>query len=111
MVAQAVADAPEHMDAIVNEIPAGRLGRPEEIASAVLWLCSPGAGCMVGQRSSPTVATRCGDDAPLDGATQRDPQQARGGGTVDLVDVRSEIREFLTTRRAKLTSAAAGLAN
>jgi len=49
MVTRAVADAPEHMRAIVNEIPLGRLGRAEEIASAVLWLCGPGAGFTIGQ--------------------------------------------------------------
>jgi NAD(P)-dependent dehydrogenase (short-subunit alcohol dehydrogenase family) len=49
MVANALADHPETMSAVMKEIPLGRLGSSEEIASAVLWLCSPGAGFMVGQ--------------------------------------------------------------
>jgi len=33
----------------VAEVPAGRFGRPEEVASAVLWLCSDAASYVTGQ--------------------------------------------------------------
>ena len=44
---------PGRLDAVIAAIPLGRMGKPEEIASAVLWLCSPGAGFMVGQTLMP----------------------------------------------------------
>ncbi len=34
---------------LVEEIPLGRLGRPEEIAETICWLCSPAASYVTGQ--------------------------------------------------------------
>jgi len=39
---------PEAMKAFLKQQPIGRAGRPEEIASVVLWLCSPASSFVLG---------------------------------------------------------------
>jgi NAD(P)-dependent dehydrogenase (short-subunit alcohol dehydrogenase family) len=42
----------EALDAMVNMVPIGRMGRADEIADAVLWLCSSRSSYVVGQSIS-----------------------------------------------------------
>ena len=47
MLAALKEKSPDAMREVIRDQPIGRLGLPEEIASAVLWLCSPGANFVI----------------------------------------------------------------
>jgi NAD(P)-dependent dehydrogenase (short-subunit alcohol dehydrogenase family) len=48
MVEDTLANVPDIEEQIVSRHPVGRLGRPEEIAEAVVWLCSDAASFVTG---------------------------------------------------------------
>jgi NAD(P)-dependent dehydrogenase (short-subunit alcohol dehydrogenase family) len=48
MVSDMLEGQAEAMKEIMRDQPIGRLGRAEEIAASVLWLCSPGASFVIG---------------------------------------------------------------
>lgn len=48
MMSRFTGDTKEGRARVIAQEPVGRMGRPEEIASAVLWMCSDNAGFLVG---------------------------------------------------------------
>ena len=48
MLDKMMATQADALNAMLKDVPIGRLGRPGEIASAVLWLCSSASSFMVG---------------------------------------------------------------
>lgn len=48
MVEHAASEGVDMNDMVKNKQPIGRMGRPEEVAEAVLWLCSEKASFVTG---------------------------------------------------------------
>jgi NAD(P)-dependent dehydrogenase (short-subunit alcohol dehydrogenase family) len=48
MMDRVTGDTPEGRQQVISQEPIGRMGKPEEIAQAVLWLCSEEASFVVG---------------------------------------------------------------
>ena len=48
MIERVFGDTPEGRQAVLAQEPIGRMGKPEEIAAAVLWLCSDAASFVIG---------------------------------------------------------------
>ena len=48
MIARSIGATDEGRAKVIAEEPIGRMGKPEEIAAAVLWLCSDAAAFMIG---------------------------------------------------------------
>jgi len=49
MVEKMLTTESDEMQELMKEVPIGRLAKPEEVASVVLWLCSPSASYVIGQ--------------------------------------------------------------
>ena len=50
--------SPSVADAMADAYPLGRLGEPEDVAAAIRWLVSPGAGWITGRRCRSTAASQ-----------------------------------------------------
>jgi len=48
MVSSQFAQEPERLAAVIDRHPIGRLGTPEEVAEAIVWLCSEAASFITG---------------------------------------------------------------
>lgn len=61
MMARFTGDTAEGRARVISEEPVGQMGQPEEIANAVLWLCSDVAHFVIGHAMVVAEAKRCSD--------------------------------------------------
>lgn len=52
MVGNMINNEKEAMEALIKDVPIGRLAKPEEVASVVYWLCGTGSTYVIGQAIS-----------------------------------------------------------
>ncbi len=52
MVEQGIQVNPQFEEGAITRNPSGRLGKPEEVAEAVVWLCSDAASFVTGHAMS-----------------------------------------------------------
>src|SRR5688572_27773242 len=65
--------------------------------------------CLVGRRGTRSSGSQRGLRGVVDTGTARTPQGVRSGPTLLAMDNKDDVREFLATRRAKITPQDAGL--
>jgi len=76
MVAGMLTTQAEAMKEMMKDVPIGRLGRPEEIADVVLWLCSPASSFVIGH--APACGRRLHGSLSDDADAQTRKRRARG---------------------------------
>jgi hypothetical protein len=59
MMGRFTGGTPKGRAKVIADEPVGRMGKPEEIAAAVIWLCSDAAAFMVGHAMVIDSAKRC----------------------------------------------------
>jgi NAD(P)-dependent dehydrogenase (short-subunit alcohol dehydrogenase family) len=77
MVTDMIAKGELDMTEAVANQPIARLGRADEIAASVLWLCSPGASFIIGVAYRWTVATQRADHSNSRHPSAHDPSWVR----------------------------------